>query len=61
MNKNHKLSPSLNETSDFKTNKKTKERLQKEQLNIVLDQCIKIFQKGVKEALRKELKEMEKK
>lgn len=60
MNKNHKLSPSLKETSDFKTNKKTKERLQREQLNIVIDQYIKIFQKGVKEALRKELKEKKK-
>lgn len=60
MNKNHKLSPSLKETSDFKTNKKTQERIKKEQLDIVIDQLIKIFQKGVKEQLRKELKKNKK-
>lgn len=53
MNKNHKLSLSLKETSNFKTNKKTKERLEKEKLNIVIEQLKNKFLKEMEKASKK--------
>lgn len=53
MNKNHKLSLSLKETSNFKTNKKTKERLEKEKLNIVIEQLKNKFLKKMEKASKK--------
>lgn len=49
MNKNHKLSPSLKETSDFKTNKEAQAILEKEKLNIIIKQ---IKEKQTREMLR---------
>lgn len=49
MNKNHKLSPSLKETSDFKTNEATKDRFKKEQFNIIIKQ---VKEEHVRETLR---------
>lgn len=49
MNKNHKLSPSLKETSDFKTNKATQARFEQEKVNIIIKQ---IKEKQTRETLR---------
>ena len=49
MNKNHKLSQSLKETSDFKTNKATKAVIEQEKLNIIIK---KIKEKQTREMLR---------
>ena len=56
MNKNHKLSPSLNETSDFKTDKKVKERLEEEKLNIVIEQLKAKFLKEMKKSSKEKVK-----
>lgn len=49
MNKKHKLSQSLKETSDFKTNKATQARFEQEKVNIIIKQ---IKEKQTREMLR---------